>query len=328
MQSFTYAPVADAAGAAARALAGAQFIAGGTDMLQLLQENVLQPGELADLNGLGLAGIGEEPDGALRLGALTRLQEAADHPLLRERCPVATEALAATASPMVRHMATLGGNLLQRTRCLYFRDVSTPCNKRQPGSGCSALEGENRHNAILGGSEHCIAVQPSDFPVALVALDAEVLLRGAEGAERWVPVEGFHRLPGDTPEIETVMRPGDVILAIRIPSHAMRWRSHYVKVRDRASFAWALCSAAVALRLDGEGRVAEMRVAAGGVATKPWRLVRVEQELLGHRMDRDRVRLAAVWASEGAVTRPGNAYKAPLLQHTVERALLEIGGLA
>jgi xanthine dehydrogenase YagS FAD-binding subunit len=143
-----------------------------------------------------------------------------------------------------------------------------------------------------------------------------------------VPVEGFHRLPGDTPEIETVMRPGDVILAIRIPAHAMRWRSHYVKVRDRASFAWALCSAAVAMRLDEQGRVAEARIAAGGVATKPWRLVRVEQELLGERLDRDRVRLAAVWASEGAVTRPGNAYKAPLLQHTVERAILELGGLA
>lgn len=328
MQPFAYAPVADAAGASSRALAGAHFIAGGTDMLQLLQENVLQPPELADLNGLGLSGITEEGDGALRLGALTRLQEAADHPLLRGRCAVAAEALAATASPMVRHMATLGGNLLQRTRCLYFRDVSTPCNKRQPGSGCSALEGENRHNAILGGSEHCIAVQPSDLPVALIALDAEVLLRGAEGAERWVPVEGFHRLPGDTPQIETVMRPGDVILAIRIPAHAMRWRSHYVKVRDRASFAWALCSAAVALRLDEEGRVAELRVAAGGVATKPWRLMRVEQELLGQRLDRDRVRLAAVWASEGAVTRPGNAYKAPLLQHSVERALLELGGLA
>ncbi|SDB72686.1 FAD binding domain-containing protein [Belnapia rosea] len=328
MQPFSYAPVADAAAAALRARAGASFIAGGTDMLQLLQENVLQPDELADLNGLPLAGITEEADGALRIGALTKLQEAADHPLLRERHAVVAEALDATASPMVRHMATVGGNLLQRTRCLYFRDVSTPCNKRQPGSGCSALEGENRHNAILGGSEHCIAVQPSDLPVALVAVDAEVLARNTDGAERWIPVGGFHRLPGDTPEIETALKPGDLILAIRIPAHAARWRSHYVKVRDRASFAWALCSAAVALRLDEQGRVAEVRIAAGGVATKPWRLPRVEQELLGHRLDRDRVRLSAVWASEGAVTRTGNAYKAPMLQHTVERALIELGGLA
>ncbi|MBL6457241.1 xanthine dehydrogenase family protein subunit M [Belnapia sp. T6] len=328
MQPFTYAPVADAAGAAARALQGASFIAGGTDMLQLLQEGVAQPAELADINRLPLQGITEDADGAIRIGALTRLQDAADDARLREAFPVVTEALDLTASPMVRHMATVGGNLLQRTRCLYFRDVSTPCNKRLPGSGCSALDGENRHNAILGGSEHCIAVQPSDLPVALISVDAEVQIQHADGAERWVPVEDFHRLPGDTPQIETVLRQGDVILGLRIPAHARGRRSHYVKVRDRASFSWALASAAVALRLDEGGRVTEARIAVGGVATKPWRLPRVEQELLGVRLDRDRARLAAVWAAEGAVTRSGNAFKQPLLQRTVERAIIEAGELA
>jgi xanthine dehydrogenase YagS FAD-binding subunit len=256
------------------------------------------------------------------------LQEAADAPLLRQRCAVVVQALEATASPMVRHMATVGGNLLQRTRCLYFRDVTTPCNKRTPGSGCSAWDGENRNNAILGGSEHCIAVQPSDLPVALVALDAEVLIRHADGAEHWVPVEGFHHLPGATPQIETVLRQGDLILSIRIPSHAMRWRSHYVKVRDRASFAWALCAAAIAWRLDDDGRIAEVRVAAGGVATKPWRLLQVEQALLGKRLDAGLAAAAADRATEGAAPRPGNAYKVPMLRHTVERAILELGSLA
>jgi xanthine dehydrogenase YagS FAD-binding subunit len=328
MQPFAYATAPDAAAASAQAMRGATFIAGGTDMLQLLQERVLQPSEITDINGLPVGGVTEEPDGAVRIGALTRLQEAADAAILRSRFTVVAEALDATASPMVRHMATIGGNLLQRTRCLYFRDVTTPCNKREPGSGCSALEGENRINAILGGSEHCIAVQPSDLPVALIAMDAEVLIQHADGAERWVPVEDFHRLPGDTPEIETVLRQGDLILAVRIPAHAALRRSHYLKVRDRASFTWALASAAVALRMDADGRVTEARVAAGGVATKPWRLPRVEQELLGRRLDRDAVRIASVWASEGAAPRPGNAYKAPLLQHTVERAILELGGLA
>jgi xanthine dehydrogenase YagS FAD-binding subunit len=328
MEPFAYAAAPDAAAAATAALRGAEFIAGGTDMLQLLQEGVRRPGEIADINGLPIGGIAEELDGAIRLGALARLQEAADHPALRQRFAVVAEALDATASPMVRHMATIGGNLLQRTRCLYFRDVTTPCNKRLPGSGCSAWDGKNHINAILGGSEHCIAVQPSDLPVALVAVDAEILLRHADGAEHWVPAEEFHRLPGDTPEIETVLRPGDLILAIRLPAHAARRRSHYVKVRDRASFAWALASAAVALRTEDDGRVAEARVAVGGVATKPWRLPRVEQALLGGRLDPLRIAQAAAQATDGAVPRPGNAYKVPMLQHTVERALIELGGLA
>jgi xanthine dehydrogenase YagS FAD-binding subunit len=327
MHPFSYAQVPDPAAAAARALAGAEFIAGGTDMLQLLQERVRAPAEIADLNGLALSGVEEEPDGAIRLGALARLQEVADHPAVRQRFAVVAEALDATASPMVRHMATIGGNLLQRTRCLYFRDTTSPCNKRVPGSGCPAQEGENRINAILGGSEHCIAVQPSDLPVALIAAEAEVLLRHADGTESCVPMEEFHLLPGDAPWIETVLRPGDVILGVRIPAGAAARRSHYVKARDRASFAWALASAAASLRLE-EGRVAEVRVAAGGVATRPWRLPAVEQALLGEVLDSATIARAADRATEGASPRAGNAYKVPLLRNTVERALLELGGLA
>jgi len=328
MQPFAYAAAPDVATVATRAMRGAEFIAGGTDMLQLLQEGVRRPEEITDINGLPLSSVEEEPDGAIRLGTLARLQEVADHATVRQRFAVVAEALEATASPMVRHMATVGGNLLQRTRCLYFRDVTTPCNKREPGSGCSAWDGQNRINAILGGSEACIAVHPSDLPVALIAVDAEVLIRHADGAEHWVPIEDFHRRPGDTPHIETVLRQGDLILAIRIPAHAAGRRSHYVKVRDRASFAWALASAAVALRTDETGTVVEARVAAGGVATKPWRLPQVEQALLGRRLDAAIAAQAAARATEGAAPRHGNAFKVPLLRHTVERALLELGGFA
>jgi xanthine dehydrogenase YagS FAD-binding subunit len=327
VRPFAYAPIRDVAAATARAAAGAEFIAGGTDMLQLLQEGVRAPAEIADLNALGLSEVNEAPDGALHLGALARLQEVADHPGVRARVAAVAEALDATASPMVRHMATVGGNLLQRTRCLYFRDVTTPCNKRVPGSGCPAQDGENRINAILGGSEHCIAVQPSDLPVALIAADAEVLVRGPDGAERAVPMEAFHLLPGDTPHIETVLQTGDIVTAICIPAAAAARRSHYVKVRDRASFAWSLASCAVSLRVE-EGRVAELRVAAGGVATKPWRLPAVEEALLGKVLAVETIARAADRATEGGAPRAGNAYKVPLLRNTVERALLEIGGLA
>jgi xanthine dehydrogenase YagS FAD-binding subunit len=327
MHPFTLTSTSDHAAAAARALAGAEFIAGGTDMLQLLQEDVRRPSEIANLNAMPLAAIAEEADGAIRMGALTKLQDAADHPAIRARFAAVAEALDATASPMGRHMATVGGNLLQRTRCLYFRDVSTPCNKRVPGSGCPAQDGENRINAILGGSEHCIAVQPSDLPVALISVDAEVLVRHADGVEEWLSMEAFHRLPGDTPQIETVLRAGDLVEAVRIPGHAAARRSHYVKVRDRASFAWALASAAVSLRIKDD-RITEARVAVGGVATKPWRLPQVEDALLGGQLDEATIGRAADLATQEAAPRAGNAYKVPLLRNTVERALRELGCLA
>ena len=328
MRPFLLSAAGTMPAATAALAAGAQIVAGSTDLLQLLQENVSHPQHLVDISRLPLAGIEEQADGAIRIGALARLQDVADHPLIRGRHAAVAEALDATASPMVRHMATVGGNLLQRTRCLYFRDAATPCNKREPGSGCPAQDGENRINAILGGSEHCIAVQPSDLPVALITAEAELVIRTAEGDERRVAVEAFHRLPDGTPEIDTVLEPGELILAIHLPAPPAGWRSHYVKVRDRASFSWALASAAVALRMDADGTVQDSRIAAGGVATKPWRLEQVEKALAGRPLSHEGIRSAAELAADGAAPRTGNAYKVPLLRNTVERALLELGGLA
>jgi xanthine dehydrogenase YagS FAD-binding subunit len=327
MVPFAYTAVADPALAVRRAAEGkgVEFIAGGTDMLQLLQEGVRAPAELVDINGVGFDDVSLAVDG-MRIGAMARLADVADSPALRERFPVVAEALQESASPQVRNMATVGGNLLQRTRCLYFRDVTTPCNRREPGTGCSALEGQNRINAVLGGSPHCIAAYPGDLAVALIAVDAEVVVTGPDG-ERTILVENLHRLPGGTPEIETALRPGDLITAIWIPLSAAGRRSHYLKVRDRATFEWALASAAVSLGLEGE-RVLEARVAAGGVGTKPWRIPDVEAMLVGERLDRDLARRAGERAADGAEPRGQNAFKVPLLKRTVERALLRVGGFS
>ena len=327
MVPFAYTAVADPALAVRRAAEGkgVEFIAGGTDMLQLLQERVRAPAELVDINGVGFDDVSLAVDG-MRIGAMARLADVADDPAVRERFPVVAEALQESASPQVRNMATVGGNLLQRTRCLYFRDVTTPCNRREPGTGCSALEGQNRINAVLGGSPGCIAAYPGDLAVALIAVDAEILVTGPDG-ERTILVEDLHRLPGGTPEIETVLRPGDLITAIWIPLSAAGRRSHYLKVRDRATFEWALASAAVSLGLDGE-RILEARVAAGGVGTRPWRLPQVEAMLVGERLDRDLARRAGERAADGAEPRGQNAFKVPLLKRTVERALLRVGGFS
>jgi len=327
MVPFAYTAVADPISAIRRAAdgTGVEFIAGGTDMLQLLQEGVRAPVELVDINGIGFDDISVAVDG-VRIGAMARLADVADDVTIRERVPVVAEALQESASPQVRNMATVGGNLLQRTRCLYFRDPTTPCNKREPGSGCSALEGQNRINAILGGSPHCFAAYPGDFAVALIAADAEVIVAGAAG-ERTILVENLHRLPGDTPEIETVLRPDDLITAIWIPLSAAGRRSHYLKVRDRATFEWALVSAAVSLGFDGD-QVLEARVAVGGVGTKPWRLRHVEDMLVNQRLDRDLARQAGERAAVGAEPRGQNAFKVPLLKKTVERALLRVGGFS
>jgi xanthine dehydrogenase YagS FAD-binding subunit len=304
---------------------GAEYIAGGTDMLQLLQEGLRAPLELVDINGIALDDISVAIDG-VRIGAMARLADVADDPVIRERFPVVASALHESASPQVRNMATMGGNLLQRTRCLYFRDVTTPCNKRDPGSGCSALEGQNRINAILGGSPHCIAAYPGDLAVALIAVDAELIVLGPTG-ERTVTVENLHRLPGDTPHIETVLEPGDLITGIWIPIEAAGRRSHYLKVRDRATFEWALASTAVSLGMNGD-TILDARIAVGGVATKPWRLRHVEEMLVNQRLDRGLARAAGERAADGAEPHGQNAFKAPLLQRTVERALLQIGDLA
>jgi xanthine dehydrogenase YagS FAD-binding subunit len=327
MVPFAYIAVADPNAAIARAAGGpgVEFIAGGTDMLQLLQEGVRRPMELVDINAIGFDDVSVAIDG-VRIGAMARLAQVADDVTIRERFPVIAEALQETASPQVRNMATVAGNLLQRTRCLYFRDVTTPCNKREPGSGCSALEGQNRINAILGGSPSCIAAYPGDLAVALIAADAEIMVVGPTG-ERTILAEDLHRLPGDAPHLETVLEPGELVTAIWLPISAAGRRSHYLKVRDRATFEWSLVSAAVSLGLDGD-RVLEARIAAGGVGTKPWRLRHVEDMLAGRRLDRDLARAAGERAADGAEPREHNAFKVPLLRKTVERALLRVAGLS
>lgn len=301
-------------------------IAGGTDMLQLLQESVIAPDDLMDLTDLGLGGI--ENDGVgLRIGALTRLSEIVDDERVRTRFPVLATSLRETASPQVRHLATAGGNLLQRTRCLYFRDVATPCNKREPGSGCPAQDGENRMNAILGGSPHCIASYPGDMANALVVLDAELELAGPQGKRR-ILAETLHREPGDAPNVETNLGPGEIITAILLPASPRSAHSHYLKVRDRASFEWAIVSVALAVEVAEDGTVRSARLSAGGVGTRPWRLRRVEQRLAGRRLDESTAAMAAEAAIEGADPRPGNAFKVPLLRNAVERTILMAGGLA
>ena len=302
------------------------FIAGGTDLVQLLRERVRIPARLVDITGIdGLRGIWAA-DSQLWLGALTTMTDAAADPRVRQYATVVTEALLASASPQVRNQATLGGNVLQRTRCGYFRDVAMPCNKRVPGSGCPALAGQNRMHAVLGGSEHCIATYAGDLAVALAALDAEVAVASAAGT-RTIPVADLHQQPGATPHIETQLRDGELLTEILIPLTAAGRRSHYLKVRDRASFEWAVASAAIALDLDGDRVVRDARVAVGGVATTPWRLPSVEAALIGHHLDEQLCRTAAASAADGAVPHGGNAYKPALLSRVVARALAHTGGL-
>src|SRR5438876_1495979 len=291
-----------AAALALRAQAGrndapAEYIAGGTDMVQLLQEYVRRPERLVSLAGLldNRIDVGSK---GLRVGAAATMAEVAAHRSVVEHFPVISEALLNSASPQVRNQATLGGNLLQRTRCPYFRDVGyAACNKRSPGSGCAAIGGENRWHAVLGTSENCIAAHASDLAVALVALDAAIEVRGAN-AQRTVPLTGLYRLPASTPHIETVLQPGEVIAAITVPLSPATRRSHYVKVRDRASFEFAVVSAAVALEMDGP-RIRQARVALGGVGTKPWRLPQVETALAGANLESAALRRAAAFSAQG-----------------------------
>jgi xanthine dehydrogenase YagS FAD-binding subunit len=300
------------------------YIAGGTDMMQLMRDDILAPRRLIDLDGRragtdAMRGISSGPDG-LRLGALATMAEVAAHPAVREQAPAISQALLLSASPQVRNMGTVGGNLLQRKRCLYFRDVGFACNKRAPGSGCPAIAGDSRELAVLGGSTHCIATHPSDMPVALMALDASVLLRAPDGGSRSVKLADFYRLPGDTPHLETVMAPGELIEAVTVPASAAARRSAYVKVRDRTSFAFALVSAAVALELR-DGVIAEARLAMGGVGTRPWRMPAVEAALRGARPTEESLRAAAARATDGAEPTEANAFKVKLMPRVALRAL-------
>jgi xanthine dehydrogenase YagS FAD-binding subunit len=302
--------------------ATAEFIAGGTDMVQLLQEYVRRPERLVSLNGLLDDSI-EATAAGLRIGAAATMADVAASEHVQQY-PLIAQSLLNSASPQVRNQATMGGNLLQRTRCPYFRDVGySACNKRAPGSGCSAIEGENRWNAVLGTSDQCIAVNPSDLAVALVALDATVEVRGPRG-QRLVAITDFHLLPGDTPHVESVLEPGELVSAITVPVQPRERRSHYLKVRDRASFEFAVVSAAVALDLDG-GRISESRIVLGGVGTKPWRLPRVEEALVGATLDSDSVRQAAALAAEGAQGFGGNNFKIELMQRAIVRAIAVAG---
>ncbi|OSY43840.1 xanthine dehydrogenase family protein subunit M [Streptomyces platensis] len=298
---------------------GSSFLAGGTTEVDLLRLDVLRPHRLVDINRLPLTGVEERADGGLLIGALARMSEVAEDPAVVERYPMLSQALLLGASAQLRHMASMGGNLMQRVRCAYYRDPESACNKRVPGSGCSALEGVHRGHAILGTSEHCIATHPSDLAVALVALDAVVHVEGMDGA-RTIPVDDFFLLPGDTPEREHPLTPGELITAIEVPALSMARRSLYLKVRDRESYEFALASAAAALALE-DGVVREVRLALGGVATKPWRARRAEDVLMGERADDAAFTRAATAELAPATTRPMNAFKAELARRTLVRAL-------
>jgi xanthine dehydrogenase YagS FAD-binding subunit len=322
MQPFLYVRADDAHAAIADVMqdSGGEFIAGGTDMLQLLKDGQRTPARLVDINGLPFAAI--EVDGAgARIGALARMAEVASHPGIVTHFPAISEALLLSASAQLRNMASIGGNLLQRTRCVYFRDAAfVSCNKRDAGSGCAAIGGENRMHAILGGSDACVATHPSDLAVALAALDAEVRILG-QGGERRVPVERFHTLPGSTPQVENVLRPGELVVGVDVPAAEHARRSRYLKVRDRTSYEFALTSAAVGVAIEA-GRIASMRIAMGGVGTRPWRMRAVEQALLGARADDPAARTAAA-ALAVAGSRPlaRNAFKIELAKRTIVRAL-------
>jgi xanthine dehydrogenase YagS FAD-binding subunit len=306
---------------------GATFIAGGTNLLDLMKLQVMTPDRLVDISRLDLGGIEPTPEGGLRIGAMVRNSNLAADMTVRQDYPVLAKALLAGASGQLRNKATTGGNLLQRTRCYYFYDTAMPCNKREPGSGCSAVGGVTRLHAIFGTSEHCIATHPSDMAVALRALDASVEVEDVEGATRTIPLGDFHRLPGDTPHIETVLKAGELIKAVVLPPPSGT-RQTYRKVRDRASYAFALISVAGVLRLE-DGRIETAALAFGGVAHKPWRDEAVERTLAGEEPSEALFARAADALVADAVTQDGpegNAFKVPLLKRTLVAVLAELTG--
>ncbi len=323
MNTFEFVRAATAAEAvAAGAAPGAAYHAGGTNLLDLMKGGIARPTRLVDVNCLpGLDRIEHGADGGVRIGALVRNADLAHDPEFSRRFPAVAEALLSGASAQLRNAATVGGNLLQRTRCAYFYDTASACNKRQPGAGCDALGGENRLHAILGWSEACIATHPSDFCVPLAALDAVVEVEGRAG-RRDVPLVDLHRLPGDAPERETVLDPGDLVLAVRLPAEAARFAPHarYLKVRERTSYAFAVVSAAAALRMEG-GRIADARIALGGVALKPWRAREAEAALAGAQSDAAVFRRAADAALADARPSGDNAFKVELARRIIVRAL-------
>ena len=323
MNPFSYVR-ADDVGEAAREAAAApttRFIAGGTNLLDLMKENVERPARLIDISRLPLRAIEGTAEGGLRLGALCTNADTAWNDEVRKRYPLLAKAILAGASPQLRNMATNGGNLLQRTRCYYFYDTATPCNKRDPGSGCSAVDGVNRIHAILGASAQCIAVHPSDMCVALAALEAVVQVDGAHGP-RSIRFADFHRLPDDEPHVDTTLRHGEIITSIDLPPRGFAQHYAYLKLRDRASYAFALVSVGAALEIDG-GTIREARIALGGVAHKPWRVPEAERMLCGQAADEKNFERAAAACLEGAKGYAHNAFKIELAKRAIVRALAQ-----
>ena len=320
MNAFTFERLSRATDAASAVAAhpGAMFLAGGTTLVDLMKVDVLTPDTVVDVRHLGMSNI-DVSDDAIVIGATVTNSQLAWHPAVRDRFPVLSEAILSGATTQIRNMATVAGNILQRTRCPYFRDVHAMCNRREPGSGCDALDGFNRGHAVLGVSDHCIATHPSDMCVAMVVLDPDVHTVRADGTTRSIPFRDFHLAPGDTPHVEVALEHGELITHVAIPHLAAARRSHYLKVRDRASYEFALASAAVVLDLDGD-TIRGARLGLGGVATTPWRAVEAEQILMGRKATDDAFRDAAEIALAGAVARGHNHFKIELAKRTIVRA--------
>ena len=321
MRPFKYSRATDAGSAAKLVSANnqAKFLAGGTNLLDLMKEDVERPNELVDVTRLNFTQI-KSANGGVSIGALAKNTDTANHPLIRQSYPLLTQAILAGASQQIRNMATNGGNLLQRTRCTYFYDTAMPCNKREPGTGCGALKGINRMHAVFGWSDECVAVHPSDMAVALAALDATVKVQGADGKERLILFTDFHRLPGETPQKDTNLNQGELITSIEIPKNNFAGKSYYLKVRDRASYAFALVSVAAALEMNGS-KIKQARVALGGVAHKPWRATEAEKFLAGKEATEANFRAAAEAGMKAAKPLEHNKFKVELGRRAIVRAL-------
>ncbi|AKD04203.1 xanthine dehydrogenase family protein subunit M [Pontibacter korlensis] len=321
MRPFTFAQANDVETAVQELTShqNSKFIAGGTNLLDLMKIDVMHPEHLVDITHIALKSIEDTEEGGLRLGALATNADTAYNEQVEKRYPLLSHAILAGATGQLRNMATNGGNMLQRTRCYYFYDTDTPCNKREPGSGCSAINGYNRDLAILGTSEYCIATYPSDMAVALAALQATINVTGKDG-ERTIPMGDFHRLPGDTPHIETNLKEDEIITSIDLPANGFRSHYTYLKLRDRASYAFALVSVAAALELDGD-TIRQARIALGGVAHKPWRIPEAEATLQGQRATAENFRKVAEAYLEGAKGYGHNDFKIELAKRAIVRAL-------
>ncbi|MCY1703471.1 FAD binding domain-containing protein [Deinococcus sp. SL84] len=324
MKPFTFERAQSVADALDKLPPQGAYLAGGTNLVDHLRLGIREVSALVDVSRLDLTEIAPLPDGGLRVGALVKNSDMAAHPLIRQRYPMLAEAILAGASGQIRNMATTGGNLLQRTRCVYFQDLTAPCNKREPGTGCSAIHGFGKYNALLGTSEHCVAVHPSDMCIPLAALDAAVVVEGKGGARR-IPFGDFHRLPGDTPHLDTNLQAGELITAVELPPLPVAAHSTYRKVRERASYAFALVSVAAALRVEG-GHIQDIRLAFGGTAHKPWRADKAEAALKGKPATAENFRAAVEAELSGASTGPENAFKVPMLRNTAVSVLEELCG--